>query len=82
MERIEQPILEVTHDPLELESLPKAIGVVPREVPHAPALRRAQLWRLREGKKRGMLRKEEPEETSDRAPPFFWAGFILLGDRS
>ena len=43
------------------------------------ALRQAQLSMLREGYKRGMLRREEANK-SERAPPFYWAAFVLSGD--
>ena len=43
------------------------------------ALRRAQLLMLREGDKRGMLRRDK-EEKSGRVPPYYWAAFVLSGD--
>jgi CHAT domain-containing protein/tetratricopeptide (TPR) repeat protein len=43
------------------------------------ALRRAQMWMLREGVKRGMVRREREDE-GKRTPPFYWAGFVLAGD--
>jgi CHAT domain-containing protein/tetratricopeptide (TPR) repeat protein len=45
------------------------------------ALREAQLWMLREGRKslRG-LDLETPEPTDSRLPPRYWAAFVLSGD--
>ena len=47
-----------------------------------PALRAAQLTMLREGRKRGMVRQDEPAAAADpkRAPPYYWAAFVLSGD--
>jgi WD40 repeat protein/CHAT domain-containing protein/tetratricopeptide (TPR) repeat protein len=51
------------------------------------ALRAAQLWMLREGRrdegvKRGMRREDEKEVSSEagRLPPFYWAAFSLSGE--
>lgn len=50
------------------------------------ALRQAQLWLLNEGVKQGNLLRgldlpdAEPPGTIRRAPPFFWAAFVLSGD--
>jgi CHAT domain-containing protein len=45
------------------------------------ALREAQLWMLREGQERGLVRIDNamPGE-SKRSPPFYWAAFVLSGD--
>jgi CHAT domain-containing protein len=50
------------------------------------ALRQAQLWMLREGKRdagvqRGLeaVNEAEPDQ-SGRLPPFYWAAFVLSGD--
>ena len=47
-----------------------------------PALREAQLTMLREGRKRGMVRDDEPADNVNpkRAPPYYWAAFVLSGD--
>jgi CHAT domain-containing protein/tetratricopeptide (TPR) repeat protein len=46
------------------------------------ALREAQLWMLREGVKRGLVRLTEEEASAkpSRTPPYFWAAFVLSGD--
>lgn len=45
------------------------------------ALREAQLWMLREGQDRGLVRTDIPsEKESTRTPPFYWAAFVLSGD--
>jgi len=43
------------------------------------ALREAQLWMLREGPRRGLVRTDSPA-ASDTAPPQAWAAFVLSGD--
>lgn len=44
-------------------------------------LREAQLWMLREGQQRGLVRTDIPsEKDSTRTPPFYWAAFVLSGD--
>ena len=48
-------------------------------LPKLQALREAQLRMLREGYKRGMVRRDK-EEKSGRVPPFYWAAFVLSGD--
>jgi CHAT domain-containing protein len=47
-----------------------------------PALRAAQLTLLREGRKRGAVRDDEPSAAADpkRTPPYYWAAFVLSGD--
>ena len=52
--------------------------------PPAKALREAQLYMLKEGKKRGVVRVElegADASKSDRLPPFYWAAFVLSTDR-
>jgi CHAT domain-containing protein len=45
------------------------------------ALRQAQLWLLREGPTRGLaVVSTEPSAGPRRAPPFYWAAFVLSGD--
>jgi CHAT domain-containing protein len=43
------------------------------------ALRRAQLKMLREGRKLGWV-PEGDDEDDRRAPPLYWAAFVLSGD--
>jgi CHAT domain-containing protein/Flp pilus assembly protein TadD len=47
-----------------------------------PALRAAQLAMLRESRKRGVVRDDEPSPAADpkRTPPYYWAAFVLSGD--
>jgi CHAT domain-containing protein/Tfp pilus assembly protein PilF len=63
--------------------------------PPATALREAQLWMLRGGRRevvldtprgarqRGLepVDKDQPEGPTDRLPPFYWAAFVLSTDR-
>ncbi len=45
------------------------------------ALREAQLWMLREGQDRGLVRIDKTAAgESKRSPPFYWAAFVLSGD--
>ena len=45
------------------------------------ALRESQLWMLREGQERGLVRTDIPSDRdSARTPPFYWAAFVLSGD--
>jgi CHAT domain-containing protein len=47
------------------------------------ALREAQLWVLREGPKRGLELLTGDEGSggeAKRAPPYYWAAFVLSGD--
>jgi CHAT domain-containing protein len=45
------------------------------------ALREAQLWMLREGARRGLVRLDEDQENPERrTPPYYWAAFVLSGD--
>ncbi len=50
----------------------------------AEALRRAQIAMLREGVKRGVARgtvaELEPVKDERRAPPYYWASFVLSGE--
>ena len=48
-------------------------------VSRVEALRQAQLAMLREGDKRGMLRRDK-QDKSERVPPYYWAAFVLSGD--
>jgi CHAT domain-containing protein len=43
------------------------------------SLREAQLWLLTEGPTRGIVRMEETD-AARRAPPHYWAAFVLSGD--
>jgi CHAT domain-containing protein len=43
------------------------------------ALREAQMWMLREGVKRGLVRRTAAKEPT-RTPPYYWAAFVLSGD--
>ena len=52
--------------------------------PARGALREAQLYMLREGRRRGVggIRRDENDASkSDRTPPFYWAAFVLSTDR-
>jgi len=52
--------------------------------PPAKALREAQLYMLREGRRRGVVRVElegADASKSDRLPPRYWAAFVLSTDR-
>jgi CHAT domain-containing protein len=53
-----------------------------KQMPKLEALRAAQLWMLKEGVARGMVRDEpDPAEgPAPRTPPFYWAAFVLSGD--
>jgi CHAT domain-containing protein/tetratricopeptide (TPR) repeat protein len=46
------------------------------------ALRQAQLWMLKEGVKRGLVRLDEEDNAKKpaRTPPYYWAAFTLSGD--
>ena len=48
-------------------------------VSRVEALRQAQLTMLREGDKRGMVRRDK-EDKNKRVPPYYWAAFVLSGD--
>ena len=47
-----------------------------KKLPKAEALRQAQLWMLKEGGSRGVVRAE----SDGPAPPYYWAGFVLSGE--
>jgi CHAT domain-containing protein len=49
-------------------------------VSRAAAFRKAQLLMLRQGRERGMVRREKGVEDGAPVPPFYWAGFVLSGD--
>jgi CHAT domain-containing protein len=52
-----------------------------KKMSRVEALRAAQLTMLREGGKRGFVRLDVPKAAdSQRAPPYYWAPFILSGD--
>jgi CHAT domain-containing protein len=63
-----------------------------KKLPRLEALRQAQLWLLKAGPKRGPGKerpadpkalaeaKPEPAAGAGKAPPFYWAGFVLSGD--
>jgi CHAT domain-containing protein len=58
-----------------------------RKMPRLEALREAQLWMLREGRKdqgvaRGVKRRDDDEAAAQdgRLPPYYWAAFVLSGD--
>ncbi len=44
------------------------------------SLREAQLWMLREGQTRGLVRQTPTSESDSRTPPLYWAAFVLSGD--
>ncbi len=44
------------------------------------SLREAQLWMLREGRQRGLVRVDQPKPDNQRSSPFYWAAFVLSGD--
>jgi CHAT domain-containing protein/Tfp pilus assembly protein PilF len=49
------------------------------KMPKAEALRQAQLYMLREGPRRGIVRLDGPQPPRI-APPYYWASFVLSGD--
>jgi len=57
-----------------------------KKLPRVEALRQAQLNMLREGIKRGGIKRgldiapDEPSDQQRRLPPFYWAAFVLSGD--
>jgi CHAT domain-containing protein/Tfp pilus assembly protein PilF len=53
-----------------------------KQLPKLEALREAQLWLLKEGVERGMVRVEEEAHSKrpPRTPPYYWAAFVLSGD--
>lgn len=54
-----------------------------KKLPRLEALRQAQLWMLKEGAKRGLdlVREDAVKALSwTKAPPYYWAAFVLSGD--
>ncbi len=53
-----------------------------KEMSTLESLREAQLWILKEGQHRGLVRTDQPKTDNgpQRTPPFFWAAFVLSGD--
>ena len=53
-----------------------------KEMSTLESLREAQLWMLKEGQHRGLVRLDQPQpaEAPKRTPPFYWAAFVLSGD--
>ncbi len=53
-----------------------------KELSLLESLRQAQLTMLKEGRQRGLVRLDQPQDgdTSKRTPPFYWAAFVLSGD--
>ncbi len=49
-------------------------------ISRAEALRLAQMSMLREGVRRGVVKELEAEKGTLRAPPYYWAAFVLSGD--
>src|SRR5262249_10938312 len=46
----------------------------------AEALAGAQRLMLKEGLKRGMVRRDKIDDKDARVPPFYWAAFVVAGD--
>ena len=61
-------------------------NLLKKEMGTLESLREAQLWMLKEGQERGLVRINKPEQPDDapvinsRTPPFYWAAFVLSGD--
>jgi CHAT domain-containing protein len=54
-----------------------------KNLPKLEALQQAQLWMLREGRKRNLVPLENDGEKENKqrpVPPFYWAAFVLSGD--
>jgi CHAT domain-containing protein len=52
-----------------------------REMSAVEALREAQLWMLREGRERGLVRLDDDQPADpQRVSPYYWAAFVLSGD--
>lgn len=53
-----------------------------RQMSMLDSFREAQLWMLREGCQRGVVREDEAGAPKGprRAPPYYWAAFVLSGD--
>ena len=61
-------------------------NLLKKEMGTLESLREAQLWMLKEGQERGLVRINKPEQPDDapvinsRTPPFYWAAFVVSGD--
>lgn len=55
-------------------------NLLTRQMGTLAALRDAQLWMLREGPRRGLVRVPDTGVESPLAPPHAWAAFVLSGD--
>ena len=61
-------------------------NLLKKEMSTLEALREAQLWMLKEGQERGLVRINKADQpdgapvTNTRTPPFYWAAFVLSGD--
>ena len=51
-----------------------------KEMGKLKALRKAQLWMLRERGPRGLTRIQGDDAPQNRLPPYYWAAFVLSGD--
>ena len=53
-----------------------------KELSMLESLRQAQLSMLKEGRQRGLVRLDQPQndDAGKRTPPFYWAAFVLSGD--
>ena len=53
-----------------------------KDLSRLESLREAQLWMLKEGQHRGLVRTDQPktDDRPKRTPPFYWAAFTLSGD--
>ena len=53
-----------------------------KDLSRLEALREAQLWMLKEGQHRALVRTDQPATDNElrRTPPFYWAAFVLSGD--
>ena len=60
-------------------------NLLKKEMGTLESLREAQLWMLKEGQERGLVRINKSDQpdvsaTTSRTPPFYWAAFVLSGD--
>ncbi len=56
-------------------------NLLKKDMGRLDALREAQLWMLREGQERGLVRIDQPAPGGpNRSLPFYWAPFVLSGD--
>ncbi len=60
-------------------------NLLKKEMGTLESLREAQLWMLKEGQQRGLVRINKVDQTETpatnlRTPPFYWAAFVLSGD--